>query len=300
VNVAKLQGMVTLGILSGPVVGSLMATLSPTRMIAYALPGWLSIFGSVGLYALTHYMFHDHEILPSAPKPSTHGGEDDVPAEVKVVALCVNVNQFFACLGSMAGFESLMSIMALDSYGWGPSEQFGTTWLPFAVGCAAVTLNMPIIMQRFNFAQLALANLFLFNTGLIGIQFTNLSIAAPLWRFYLAMVGLYIGPMVYVMHLGLLTARVPAAYQVKYGSMAQSLGQAGRAIGPIVATQWYSLVTERFTTAAGASASWAFLWITTLVSVGFPALYFKTLYGSLGDLTAHQKAQAIKGKGGMV
>ena len=97
------------------------------------------------------------------------------------------------------------------------------------------------------------------------------------------------------LHLGLLAERLPPEMQATYSALAQSLGQAGRAIGPLLATNWYALAHEWL---PGSAPNAAFLF--GAVFAWIPSLYglanLRLMYGTCTDLSKAQKAALLDGR----
>ena len=94
--------------------------------------------------------------------------------------------------------------------------------------------------------------------------------------------------------MAILAERLPRELQVQQGALIQSLGQAGRAIGPLIGTTLYG-VADVYLPGAAPNAAMIFLVLFLFIAVGFPLTHARLMYGSCSDLSKAQQRRLMDG-----
>lgn len=185
------------------------------------------------------------------------------------------------------------------------------------------------LIENLNWARFVTLSYLGVALSCVPVRYDALTVAAPIHLVYVGLVGTIISGTAYVcvrtrtlappprrasnadhaccgwsvrtplllilQHLSLLAERVPKELQVKYGSMAQSVGQIGRAVGPVLATQWYGFMQYTLP-GSGPTSAWILMAGIMSMAFVFAAKDFTTIYGKCGAPSKRQlKAEAAKG-----
>jgi len=120
----KLYGVVPLGIVCGPVFGSVLSVVMPTPLLKYSSPGLVTVVTSCFLLFATFVVFDDDDTLSN---PSRSSKQAELPARAIWVAF---VTSFFFSLGYMGALESTLSLVVFKKYQADESQSLGV-WSTF-------------------------------------------------------------------------------------------------------------------------------------------------------------------------
>lgn len=290
-TVTRMNGLVALGITLGPSISSALAGLFKEELIQMAIPALITLTTSVLMFLLI-LNFDDGGMLPSSPAPKAAAGagvdaekaaSDDKERQrvVTIVATGVCVSLVSICIASMSGIEALMSLMMYDGYGWDAAEQT-PLWVYFGLNSVVSVFLVPLLVEHLNWVQFIIPTYVGLAMCVVPINFSDWSTPTAPWMFYVGVTGISLINWAYMGHLALLAERVPKEQQVKYSSMAQALGQAGRAIGPVLATGTYG-AANGLLAGSGVNAGWLFMAAVLAMGYAYTTAHFTTIYGSCSD-----------------
>ena len=192
---ALFNGLVSIGVTTGPTIGSVVASVLPKELSASS-PGFVTVVGSIGMLLLLAIFLDDTSggKLPAAPKKAS-GEEQQLSSEEKeketkllTILQAVNVNLGAICLSCMSGFEALMGLMMYEGYGWDAAEQV-PFWLLFSISAVVCNLSMPMLMEYLNSSKIVLFHFFGLLLCLVPINYSAIDGVSSSWRFGIGEVG---------------------------------------------------------------------------------------------------------------
>ena len=150
--IANMAGVLGLGIVFGPVWGSVLASMMPTKWLGYQSTGIFTLVECCIMLVMVQLVFDDTEKLPTPKKideSSMSRADRDEASKVKFITHAAAFSSLLLTMGLMAGFETLMSLAVYHSYGW-DSKQALRAWLPFG---ACVLVAFGVMKQLFHFVS---------------------------------------------------------------------------------------------------------------------------------------------------
>lgn len=140
----------------------------------------------------------------------------------------VGFSIFVMSLGFMGGYESALSLIVNQWYGWEGIET-GYVWFPFAVNTIILNLFIiPAMFKRMSDASIAITALVVQLGMLAGINWSDFSSPQPAWVFIASKMFTAGYGISYMHQLAILSKRVPKEFQVQYNTMVQLGGQVRR------------------------------------------------------------------------
>jgi len=190
-------------------------------------------------------------------------------------------------MGLLAGFETLLGLAMFNSYGWRNSSAL-KGWGAFGAVVLGVSLVMPKLFYRFNYAKIV-AVCFVGSFGaLLDVNFLDTSEPVPKWQFFTAFGSVGLGLILYTIVMSIVSVKIPKEAQVSSHSFVQFMGQLGRGLGPVVATKWYDYLTKAFGVKAGLSAAGSFMVTWILLGMLVPIRHYTTFFGHFSDLSRYE------------
>jgi len=302
-KITAMQGALTLGIVLGPSWGAFMASFAPTDWIGYSMPGYWTLVECTVSFIVVCAWFNDNEMLPQSPETAPTTEADVEKARVSKVTLraCMFMS-FMVTMGFMAGFETLMGLAVFNSYGWGPREAGLRAWVPFACASFFSMILAPGFIDSINWAKLQVVCAILVPglTLALAIHVSDLSTPVPLWSFYLSLIAYIPNTLIFILIASIVAVRILPHEQVQANAMIQLIGQVGRGIGPVVATQWYEMGTHMFGKRGGYNYAALFNMLCETVAMLPMFCCFRDVWGTFSDPSPAQARAAREAKTGML
>ena len=268
------------GMILGPTWGSALATICPTQLMGAAAPGWNTLVVSLITLYMTHALFDEHEALP---KPDTAHGEGPKPPPQRSILLLYLNN--FMVFTALIGSESIIPVMLYAMYGKDATET-----LPFFLTLAAMMfVQAPVtIWAQAHVSNARLAILWTFCPVvplMFAVHWTDLTPFIPyslsLILIPLLMMGVPVNSV--TCHQALVSQRVHSAHQATVLPLLQTCGQIGRALGPIMFTNFYEVANDW---KANSAPNLTLMLLGAFAFLGnlAPFLAFNEIYGGFDDL----------------
>lgn len=246
-RITAMMAVLQIGVVLGPAWGTMMAGLAPTAWQGYAMPGYFTVAESAVNLILIAMLFDDVELLPTVAPPASTEYDKEAARTSRIVFLVACWSSVCYIIGFMTGFETIMSLSMLHSFGWGARDSLGA-WGTFAIFSMMGFALAPALMQKVNWAWLAAisapAGLLLW-LGL-GINHSNLGQPVPVWSLFASFAAIVPSSIVGTLALAAVSTKVLPHEQVKANAVIQLLSQASRGIGPLLVTNWYEFFVGRY------------------------------------------------------
>ena len=298
-RITAMQAALTMGIVLGPSWGSAMAAFMPTAWQGYATPGYFTLFECSLLLGIIYAWFDDTELLPTSKPPEAKQTPDELEKErnaTKIIAVCC-WGSFCATMGLMAGFETLMGLGLYHSFDWDAKEAI-RAWGPFALVTFVAYATAPGVVDSVNWAKIVAVGTGVgFAWSLVfQLHLVDLTTPVPLWSMYVGILGLIPSTYTQVLNFSVLATRLPSHLQVSANALIQLVGQAGRSIGPILATLFYSWFIDTYGQLGGYNGAVLFNVIfMVLILIPLPFV-FTILYGNFSDPSPKEARASGDGK----